>query len=226
MPQLLGSSVSYRIALGPQQGRKAFMLQTLTPLTGPDPATERVANRAGFSLHAGVSCEAHQRDKRERLCRYISRPPVAVKRLALNRHGKVVYTLKTPCRDGTTQVVLDPLEFIARLAALVPRPRINLTRYHGVLAPHHRWRAAITPAGRGIPTRITRLANNGNCPPASGRYRQYNASPHTRLPCRKRALCFLYSGFDGHAFFLYSFNEYRERSVPRCLELPSMTTSE
>jgi hypothetical protein len=42
-------------------------------------------------------------------------------------------------RDGTTQVAFDrgghpPVDFIARLAALVPKPRVNLTRYHGVLA--------------------------------------------------------------------------------------------
>jgi hypothetical protein len=149
MAQLLGSSITYRVAVGPQQGRKAFMLQTLPPLQREDQASDRVAKIAGFSLHAGVSCEAHQLDKRERLCRYISRPPVAVKRLSLSRQGKVVYTLKTPYRDGTTQVVLEPLDFIARLAALVPRPRVNLTRYHGVLAPNHRWRGAITPAKRG-----------------------------------------------------------------------------
>lgn len=46
----------------------------------------------------------------------------------------------------------EPLDFIARLAALVPRPRVHLTRYHGVFAPHRRWRAAITPAGRGSAT--------------------------------------------------------------------------
>ncbi|MBK9665563.1 MAG: transposase [Gammaproteobacteria bacterium] len=65
------------------------------------------------------------------------------------RQGKVVYLLKTPYRDGTTHVVFEPLDFIARLAALVPRPRVNLTRYHGVLAPNHRWRAEVTPSGRG-----------------------------------------------------------------------------
>jgi len=31
------------------------------------------------------------------------------------------------------------------LAALVPKPRINLTRYHGVLAPNHRWRREVIP---------------------------------------------------------------------------------
>ena len=63
--------------------------------------------------------------------------------------GKVVYTLKTPYRDGTTQVAFDPVDFMARLAALVPKPRVNLTRYHGVLAPNHRWRGWVTPAKRG-----------------------------------------------------------------------------
>jgi uncharacterized membrane protein len=44
---------------------------------------------------------------------------------------------------------IEPLDFIARLAALVPRPRVNLTRFHGVFAPNSQHRALITPAGRG-----------------------------------------------------------------------------
>ena len=115
----------------------------------PDPGLERVAKANGFSLHAGVSCEGRQKNKRERLCRYIARPPVAVPRLSLSSTGKVVYTLKTPYRDGTTQVAFEPVDFIARLAALVPKPRVNLTRYHGALAPNHRWRGLVTPAKRG-----------------------------------------------------------------------------
>ena len=157
MPHLLGSSVSYRIAVGPQQGRKAFMIRTIRPLDRPDAGLERVAKANGFSLHAGVSCEGHQKDKRERLCRYIARPAVAIPRLSLSSTGKVVYTLKTPYRDGTTQVAFDPVDFIARLAALVPKPRVNLTRYHGVLAPNHRWRGMVTPAKRG--KGVKRIAN-------------------------------------------------------------------
>ena len=45
--------------------------------------------------------------------------------------------------------MLEPLDLMARLAALVPPPRMHLTRYHGVFAPHSRLRAAITPACRG-----------------------------------------------------------------------------
>ena len=90
------------------------MLRTLTPLTDPDPTSGRVAS---------VRCKAHQLDKRQRLCRYISRPPLAVKRLSLSRQGKVVYTLKTPYRDGTTQVVFELVDFIARPAALASPSR-------------------------------------------------------------------------------------------------------
>jgi hypothetical protein len=41
---------------------------------------------------------SHQREKLERLCRYVSRPPVASERLALAATGQVRYTLKTPYR--------------------------------------------------------------------------------------------------------------------------------
>lgn len=53
-----------------------------------------------------------------------------------------------PYRNGTTHVIFEPLDFIARLAALVPPPRVNLTRYHGVFAPNSRDRARIKPARR------------------------------------------------------------------------------
>ena len=66
------------------------MIRTIRPLDRPDPGLERVASANGFSLHAGVSCEGHQKDKRERLCRYISRPAAAVPRLSLSSTGKVV----------------------------------------------------------------------------------------------------------------------------------------
>ena len=104
---------------------------------------------AGFSLHAGVNCEAHERDKRERLCGYIARPPLNVQRLSLSPRSQVVYTLKTPYCYGTTQIVFEPVDVAARLAALVPRPHVISTHYHGVPAPNHHWRVEITPARRG-----------------------------------------------------------------------------
>jgi Putative transposase len=109
-----------------------------------------VANADGFSLHAGLDIQPHQREKLERLCRYVSRPPVAVERLALTSSGQVRYQLKNAYRDGTTHIVLEPLDLMARLAALVPPPRMHLTRFHGVFAPHSKLRAAVTPAHRGV----------------------------------------------------------------------------
>jgi hypothetical protein len=91
--------------------------------------TKGAAQYAGFSLHGGIGVEAEHRGKLERLARYVSRSPVSVERLALTTQGHVRYRLKTPYRDGTTDIALEPLDFIARLAALVPPPRVHLTRY-------------------------------------------------------------------------------------------------
>ena len=128
--QLIGASIHYRIAIGPNAGKKALMLRTVA--AQPEPiASTLLAKQPGFSLHAATCCEANQRDKLEKLCRYIARPAIASERLSTNDRGQVIYRFKQPFRDGTTHVVLDPHELIARLAALVPRPRLNLTRFHG-----------------------------------------------------------------------------------------------
>ncbi len=93
------------------------------------------------------------RKKLEHLYRYITRPVVAndkpdtgtyrcqllrTERLTLNRAGQGVLTLKTPYRDGTTPIVMSPLEFMQRLAALVPRPKLHLIRFH-VSVSQLRW---------------------------------------------------------------------------------------
>ena len=149
MNHLLGSSITYRIAMGSQQGRKVFTLQTLPDCRPDNPLVDSVGKVAGFSLHAGVATRAHERDKLERLCRYITRPAVSTKRLSLTRNGQVRYELKTPYNDGTTHVIFEALDFIAKLVALVPKPRVHLTRFHGVFAPHSKYRAWVTPARRG-----------------------------------------------------------------------------
>lgn len=151
MDDLLGHSITYRVAVGPRAGQKVFALQSV-PAREEEPRSG-VAQYAGFSLHAGVGVAAEQRDKLERLARYVSRPPVSMERLDLTAQGQVRYRLKTPYRDGTTHIVLEPVDFIARLAALVPPPRVHLTRFHGVLAAHAALRSAITPAGRGAGAR-------------------------------------------------------------------------
>ena len=98
-----------------------------------------------------VAASPHQRERLERLCRYITRPAICLDRLSINAAGQVVLELKNPVRDGTTHILFDPADFIARLAALVPRPRANLTRYHGVFAPNCKLRSAVIPKQRKKP---------------------------------------------------------------------------
>jgi hypothetical protein len=65
-------------------------------------------------------------------------------------------------QDGTTHIVMSPLEFMQRLAALVPCPRLYLIRFHGVLAPNAKLRAEIIP---GTPVNANdNLADHGDVP--------------------------------------------------------------
>ena len=98
------------------------------------------------------------------LCRYITRPAIANERLKLNSTGDVVLRLKSPYRDGTTHIVMSPLEFMQRLAALVPRPRLNLIRFHGVLAPNAKLRPQIIP---GRPASVSDNLGEATHQPAS-----------------------------------------------------------
>ena len=85
----------------PNAGRKALTLQTVPVRTEQRKGDDLVTKQAGFSLHAGIACKANQRKKLERLCRYITRPAIAERRLSLANNGNVVIALKTPYDDGT-----------------------------------------------------------------------------------------------------------------------------
>ncbi len=144
LSRLQAGAATYRFALGPNKGKKALTLQTVSD---HDHSSSRglVVKNSGFSLHAGVAFSGTERDKIERLCRYITRPAVALERLSLNARGQVVYRLKKPYDDGTTHIVMSPLELLEKLAAIIPRPRVHLTRYSGVFAPHYKYRSIIVP---------------------------------------------------------------------------------
>jgi GH35 family endo-1,4-beta-xylanase len=101
------------------------------------------ARRGGFDLHAGIVVPARDRARLERVCRYALRPPVADDRVRLTATGQVLLALRHRWTDGTTHLLFDPLELLERLAALTPRPRINLVLYYGVLAAHAAWRSRL-----------------------------------------------------------------------------------
>ena len=58
---------------------------------------------------------------------------MAQDRLSLTPDGLVLVTLKAGWHDGTTHLLFTPVELLEKLAALTPRPRINLVLYHGIL---------------------------------------------------------------------------------------------
>jgi hypothetical protein len=89
----------------------------------------------------------------EQLCRYALRPPVVRDRLQAFADGTIALELRHRWRDGTTHLLFEPVELIERLAALVPRPRVNLMLYYRILAPRATWRRAVVPGGVGGATR-------------------------------------------------------------------------
>jgi len=99
----------------------------------------------GLDLHAGLVVPAGQRARLERVCRYALRAPVAPERLALTADGQVRLALRQPWANGTTHLLFDPVEFLGRLAVLVPRPRVNLILYYGVLGARAVWRSEVVP---------------------------------------------------------------------------------
>lgn len=76
---------------------------------------------------------------------YVARPPLAAGSLEKISDDEYSFKLKTPWQDGTTHLILSAMELIEKLSALVPPPRQNLVRYHGVLAPNAKLRSAVIP---------------------------------------------------------------------------------
>jgi len=143
---LHAAAVQGKTALGPTAG---------TPDARPGRGTLAVqfrhgpgslcADLDGFSLHAAVRIEAGRTDRLEHLIRYVARPPIAAERLSILPDGRVAYAFRKRWRDGSAGVVFDPLTFLERLAALVPRPRKKLVNYFGVFASAASYRSRVVP---------------------------------------------------------------------------------
>jgi len=105
----------------------------------------------GFSLHAATHLHANDRAGLERLCRYGARGPLSLGRLTKGDDGKIRYTMKRVIR-GKQDLVMTGLELVEKLAVLVPPPRVNLVRYHGVFAPGSKLRSMVVPGGVAVAT--------------------------------------------------------------------------
>ena len=187
MAAIYVASVLGRVALGPNAGRRVKRTgDQVDPETMEGLVSPRCASVSGFSLHANTAVHAEDRARLERLIGYCARPAVAIERLDALQDGRVRYRFKKPWRDGTTHVVFEPLEFLEKLAALVPAPKAHLVRYHGVLAPAARWRPYIVPS-------VTVSESAGVVAvPAIGSDSAFEAEQDTYLPpappCRRNYL--------------------------------------
>jgi hypothetical protein len=132
------------VAMGPHAGRPLRKI-VLPGLARDEGRRTRERGVNGFDLNIGPVVHADERGRLERLCRYLLRPPLASERLEVLPDGRVKCGLRHAWSDGTTAVVMDPVDFVARLAALVPAPGRQLLRYRGTLAPNAAWRKLIVP---------------------------------------------------------------------------------
>jgi hypothetical protein len=150
LAELYSASILGRVATGPHAGRRIVRVRDALDFEdGASASAGRCcASVAGFSVHAGVCVPARDRKRLERLARYAGRPPLATERLSLLPDGRLLYRLKHRWQDGTTQVIYEPMELIERLAALVPPPKFNVTRYSGVLAPAATFRPLVIPQAK------------------------------------------------------------------------------
>ncbi len=139
-------SISHKSAFGDRRGQKLkqYGFRSLEiDAENFDPTT---ANNSGYSLNARVWIAYNKRKKLEQLIRYMARGPIAQERMSETYTGQILYKLKTPWRNGVTHFSYSGLDFIARLVALIPPPRMNMIRYHGVFAPNFKDRNKIVPA--------------------------------------------------------------------------------
>ena len=138
-----GISVSGERA-GKPQLRLVFGTPAAPERAEQDP-DEPVAEHRGVNVHARQSVDGRDRRQLERLCRYVTRPPIAQDRLEWLPAGSLELRLKHPWKDGTRAVVLEPDDLLVRLVASVPPPRWHLLRYFGVLSSHSRLRREVVP---------------------------------------------------------------------------------
>ena len=150
LPFVQAASLQSKIALGAESGRPIARLIDPALAVRPTeanvvPPDELRCELDGYSLHAATRVEADDRERLERLVRYVARPALAQGRLEVRGDGKVKWSLRRPWRDGTRAFVFDPLTFLERLVALVPHPREHQWTYLGVLAPASPLRDSVVP---------------------------------------------------------------------------------
>ena len=165
------ASIQQMTAFGPRAGKRTRRLGEEPDEVEVQTKRKRHARYQGFDLHAGAPTKAEERDRLERMLRYLLRPPIAESRLRELPDGNILASMKSKWADGTTHLVFEPLELLERIAAIIPRPQINLVIYHGVLAPNAKWRSRVVAYKRHSVLDSDSERRDGACPrPQPPRY--------------------------------------------------------
>jgi hypothetical protein len=129
LARIVSASVQSCVALGPRAGARVRRLGDAPDLGLVTSRGPRQAQLEGFDLHANVWVPRNDRARLEQLCRYLLRPPLAQDRVRLRADGRILVELKTVWRDGTAQLLFEPIEFMR------PRPTCPHPLAGGPLRP-------------------------------------------------------------------------------------------
>ena len=141
LAQCYAASIQGYIATGARAGQKVMMMGVAVDDDHRELGDARQPD--GFNLYAGKCIPAFDTKKREHAIRYMARPPIQKDRLTYTSDGDVLLELKRAWNNGVTHVRLTGIELIERLVSLVPPPRVNGVRYHGIFAPNAKHRKAM-----------------------------------------------------------------------------------
>lgn len=104
-----------------------------------------MVSASGIHLHLATIVDGRDRRRSGRICRYLLRPSFAHDATEALANGRVRVHFKVPSRGGAAFAVDT---FLSRSCALVPQPRIHMTRYYGIFASSHRFRAQVMGGGQ------------------------------------------------------------------------------
>jgi hypothetical protein len=137
LSHLKRASISSRIALGPRAGLKVRRIGSSFGFEEEIPQSQSYGcmSMNGFSIHAATSIKAHERDRLEKLLRYLGRGPVSHERISLSEDGNILYELKNSY-DSASHVMFSTIEFIEKLASIIPPPYRHQVNYYGCLSSH------------------------------------------------------------------------------------------
>jgi len=167
---LATASIAGVLAMGSNAGQRPMRLFGRAARDADERHEKPPSNAYGFDLHAGTRASAKDRKARERLCKYLLRPPLSNDRLTRTADGKYRIALKRAWDDGTCAIVVSGEELMARLAVLVPPPRVHTTRYFGVFAPRSKLRRLVVPCSPAAP-KVCNEGSGDRAARSSSRYR-------------------------------------------------------